>query len=74
MMKVDPELPLPAKESNVPTVNDYHVVAGVVHGVVDGLVFTLQHPRDLFRRLKRALPLSIVKVPVNINSTSTVSV
>jgi hypothetical protein len=31
--------------------------------VIDRLVLTLQHPGDLFRRVKRILPFGIVQIP-----------
>ena len=63
MMEVDPELPLSAQECDVSAVDDDDVITGVVHRVIDRLVLTLQHPGDLFRRVKRILPFGIVQIP-----------
>ncbi len=64
VVEVDPVLPLPAQEGDVPGVDDDDVVAALVERVVDRLALALQAGRDDLGRVEGVLPAGVVEQPL----------
>ena len=63
MVKINSELPFSSEQSNVPTVDNNNMIPTVCQRVENRLVLALQNSGDLFGRVKRVLPFSVVQIP-----------
>ena len=64
MMKIDAQLPFPAKKRYVLAVNDDNMIATIHTWTVDWFILSFEDGSDFTSRLERILPFCIIQIPI----------